>query len=105
MEAAIPPPPEPAEPSFPVTALMPPPPEPAELSLPSQEQVIAESPITIPFPDLLATLSLQPRFDWVDVTGSFEIPRSPLVETFETSPEERIPTLIHNPWPPPAEGP
>jgi hypothetical protein len=83
---------------------MPPPPEPAEPSLPSQEQVIAESPILIPFPDLLAPFSLQPRFDWVDVTGSFEIPRSPLVEASELSREERIPSLIRNPWPLPMDG-
>lgn len=95
-KVAMPPPPEPAEPSFPVAALTPPP-EPAELLLPSQEEIIAESPISIPFPDLPAPLSLHPRFDWGEVTGSFEIPRSPLSETFEASPERQIPSLIRNP--------
>lgn len=103
IEAAMPAPPEPAEPKFPVAALMPMPPEPAEPSLPSREEIVAESSISIPFPDLLAPLSLHPRFDWADVTGSFEIPRSPLSGASELSREESIPSLIRNSWPLPLE--
>ena len=99
MPATAGPPPEPAEPSFPVATLIPPPPEPAEPVLPSQEEVAAESPILIPFPELPASLSLHPRFDWEEVTGSFEIPRSPLAEAFGIRPERQIPSLIRNPWP------
>jgi hypothetical protein len=50
IEAAMPPPSEPAQPSFPVVELLPPPSEPAEPSLPSQEEIIAESSNSIPFP-------------------------------------------------------
>jgi hypothetical protein len=96
---ALPPPPEPAEPNFPFAALMPPPPEPAEPSLPSQEEVIIEGSIPIPFPDLASNLSLRPQFDWVDTVGSIEVPHSPLPDAREASPEERIPSLIRNPWP------
>jgi hypothetical protein len=103
IEAAMPPPPEPAQPSFPVAALMPPSLEPAEPSLPSQEEIAAESPVPIPYPDLSAPLSLHPRFDWGEVTGSFEIPRRPMSEAFETSPEGQIPSLIRNPWPLPVD--
>ena len=101
IEAALPPPPEPAEPSFPVATLMSPPPEPAEPSLspPPQAQIAAESLILIPFPDLALNLSLRPRFDWVDTVGAIEVPHSPLSEALEVSPEERIPSLIRNPWP------
>jgi hypothetical protein len=99
IEAALPPPPEPAEPSFPVATLMPPPPEPAEPLLPSQDEVIAESPISIPIPDLASFLSLRPRFDWVDTVGAIEVPHSPRSEALETNPEEQIPSLIRNPWP------
>jgi hypothetical protein len=104
IEAALPPPPEPAEPSFPVAALIPPPPVPAEPSLPSQEEVIIEGSIPIPFPDLASNLSLRPQFDWVDTVGSIEVPHSPLLDAHEASPEEGIPTLIRNPWPLPMEG-
>jgi hypothetical protein len=99
IESAMPPPPEAAHPSFPVAALLPPLPEPAEPSLPSQKEIIAESPIPIPIPDLPAPLSLHPRLDWGDVTGSFEIPRSPSAQALEASRKERIPSLIRNPWP------
>ncbi len=99
IETALPPPPEPAEPSFPVATLMPPPPEPAEPFLPSQEEVAAESPISIPFPDLASYLSLRPRFDWVDTVGAIEIPQSPRSEALETNLEEQVPSLIRNPWP------
>jgi hypothetical protein len=78
---------------------MPPPPEPAEPSLPSQEEVIIEGSIPIPFPDLASNLSLRPQFDWVDTVGSIEVPHSPLPDAREASPEERIPSLIRNPWP------
>jgi hypothetical protein len=98
-EAAMPAPPELAEPSFPVAALMPPPPAPAEPSLPSQEEIAAESPITIPLSEPPSYLSLRPRFDWVDTVGAIEIPHSPRSETVETSPQRRIPSLIQNPWP------
>jgi hypothetical protein len=98
-EAAMPPPPEPAEPSFPVAALMPPPPEPAEPSLPSQEEIAAENPISISFPDLPSYLSLRPRFDWVDTVGTIEVPRSPQPEALEDSAERQVPSLIRNPWP------
>jgi hypothetical protein len=103
-EAAMPPPPEPAEPSFPVATLMPPLPVPAEPSLPSQEEVIIESSIAIPFPDLASNLSLRPQFEWVDTVGSIEVPRSPLSDAREASPEEGIPSLIRNPWPVPMDG-
>lgn len=102
--ATVLPPPEPAEPSFPVAALIPPPSEPAEPSLPSQEDVIIESSIAIPFPDLASKLSLRPQFEWVDTVGSIEVPHSPLSEAREASPEEGIPSLIQNPWPLPMEG-
>jgi len=84
----MPAPPEPAEPSFPVAALMPALPEP---SLPphSQEQIAAESSIPIPFPDLPSYLSLRPRFEWVDTVGAIELPHNPLSEALEASPEER----------------
>jgi hypothetical protein len=104
IEAVLPPPPEPAEPSFPVVALIPPPSEPAEPTLPSQEDVIIESSIPIPFPDLASNLSLRPQFEWVDTVGSIEVPHSPLSEAREASPEEGIPSLIQNPWPLPMEG-
>jgi hypothetical protein len=104
IEAALPPPPEPAEPSFPVATLMPPLPEPAEPSLPSQEEVIMESSIAIPFPDLASNLSLRPQFDWVDTVGSIDVPHSPLSQAHEASPEEGIPSLIRNPWPVPMDG-
>jgi hypothetical protein len=99
MEAAMPLLPEPAKPSFPVAVLMPPPPEPAEPSLPSQEEATAENAVSIPFPDLSAPLSMHPRFDWEEVTGSFDIPHSPLSEVFEARPERQVPSLIRNPWP------
>jgi hypothetical protein len=99
IEAAMPPPPEPAEPSLPVSALMPPPPKPAEPSLPSQEEIIAESSVSVPLPDLPSYLSLRPRFDWVDTVGAIEVPHSPLSEAFEASPQGRTPSLIQNPWP------
>ena|SRR5918993_263604 len=98
IEAGLPPPPEPAEPSFHVATLMPRPPEPAVPFLSSQEEVAAESPISIPFPDLASYLSLRPRFDWVDTVGAIEVPHSPRSETLETNPEQ-IPSLIRNPWP------
>jgi hypothetical protein len=98
-EAAMPPPLEPAEPSFPVAALMPPPPVPAEPSLPSQEEIAAENPISISFPDLPSYLSLRPRFDWVDTVGTIEVPRSPQPEALEDSAERQVPSLIRNPWP------
>jgi hypothetical protein len=100
-ESAMPPPPDPAEPSFPVATLMPPLPEPAEPSLPQppQEQIAAESPIPILFPDLPSHLSLRPRFDWVDTVGAIDLPHNPLSEALEASPEERTPSLIRNPWP------
>jgi hypothetical protein len=104
IEAALPPPPEPAEPSFPIAALIPPPSEPAEPSLPSQEEVIIEGSILIPFPDLSSNLSLRPQFDWVDTVGSIEVPHSPLSDAREASPEEGIPSLIRNPWPLPMDG-
>jgi hypothetical protein len=104
MEAALPPPPEPAEPSFPVAALMPPPPEPAEPSLPSQQEVIIEGSIPIPFPNLASNLSLRPQFDWVDTVGSIEVPHSPLSDARKASPGEGIPSLIRSPWPLPMEG-
>jgi hypothetical protein len=104
IEAALPPPPEPAEPSFPIAALIPPPSEPAEPSLPSQEEVIIEGSILIPFPDLASNLSLRPQFDWVDTVGSIEVPHSPLSDAREPSPQEGIPSLIRNPWPLPMEG-
>jgi hypothetical protein len=83
---------------------MPPPPEPAEPSLPSQEEVIIEGSNPIPFPDLASNLSLRPQFEWVDTVGSIEVPRSPLSDAREASPEEGIPSLIRNPWPLPMEG-
>jgi hypothetical protein len=100
-EAAMPPPPDPAEPSFPVATLMSLPPEPAEPSLTqySQEQIAAESPISIPLPDLPSYLSLRPRFDWVDTVGAIEVSRGLLSETLEANAEEQIPSLIRNPWP------
>jgi hypothetical protein len=100
-EAAIPPPPDPAEPSFPVATLMPPLPEPAEPSLPPppEHQIAAESPMPVPFPDLPSYVSLRPRFDWVDTVGAIDLPHNPLSEALEASPEERIPSLIRNPWP------
>jgi hypothetical protein len=101
-EATMPPPPEPAVPGFPV-ATLPPPPEPAEPSLPTQEEVTAESLISIPFPDLPSNLSLSPRFDWVDTVGAIEVPRGPLPEAFEDSPERQIPSLIRTPWPLPSD--
>jgi hypothetical protein len=104
IEAALPPPPEPAEPSFPIAALIPPPLEPAEPSLPSQEEVIIEGSILIPFPDLASNLSLRPQFNWVDTVGSIEVPHSPLSDAREPSPQEGIPSLIRNPWPLPMEG-
>jgi hypothetical protein len=96
--ALMPPPPEPAEPSFPVAVLMPPPPEPAEPSLPSREEATAEIVISIPFPDLSAPLSLYPRFEWEEVTGSFDILHSPLSEVFDARPERQVPTFIRSPW-------
>ena len=104
VETVLPPPPEPAEPSFPVAALIPPPSVPAEPSLPSQEEVIIEGSNPIPFPDLASNLSLRPQFEWVDTVGSIEVPRSPLSDAREASPEEGIPSLIRNPWPLPMEG-
>jgi hypothetical protein len=104
IEAALPPPPEPAEPSFPIAALIPLPSEPAEPSLPSQEEVIIEGSILIPFPDLASTLSLRPQFDWVDTVGSIEVPREPVPETSEASPEKQIPSLVRRPWPLPMDG-
>jgi hypothetical protein len=103
-EAALPPPPTPAEPSFPVALLMPPPPEPAEPSLPSQEQIAAASPISIPFPDLSSYLSLRPRFDWVDTVGAIDLPHPPMPEALETNPEEQLPDLVRKPWPLPLDG-
>jgi hypothetical protein len=99
LAAAMPPPPDPAEPSFPVAALMPSPPEAAEPSLPSQEEIVAETPISIPLPDLPAYLSLRPRFEWVDTVGAIEVPREPMPDTSEVSPEKQIPALIQSPWP------
>jgi hypothetical protein len=104
IEAVLPPPPEPAEPSFSVAELIPPPSEPAEPSLPSQEEVIIEGSIPIPFPDLASNLSLRPQFDWVDTVGSIEVPHGPLSDAREASPEEGIPSLIRNPWPLPIDG-
>jgi hypothetical protein len=104
VETALPPPPEPAEPSFPIAALIPPPSEPAEPSLPSQEEVIIEGSISIPFPELASNLSLRPQFDWVDTVGSIEVPHSPLSDAREASPEEGIPSLIRIPWPLPIDG-
>jgi hypothetical protein len=106
VEAAMPPPPDPAEPSFPVATLMPPPPEPAEPSLPPppEEQIAAESPIPILFPDLPSYVSLRPRFEWVDTVGAIDLPQNPLSEAFEASPKERTPSLIRNPWPLPVDG-
>jgi hypothetical protein len=100
-EAAMPPPPDPAEPSFPVATLMPPLPEPAEPSLPPppQEQIAAESPTPILFPDIPSYLSLRPRFDWVDTVGAIELPQNPLSETLEAGAEQRTPSLIRNSWP------
>jgi hypothetical protein len=100
-EAAMPPPPEPAEPSFPVATLMHPLPVPAELSLPPppEEQIAAESATPVPFPDLPSYVSLRPVFIWVDTVGAIQLPHSPLSEALEASPEERIPSLIRNPWP------
>jgi hypothetical protein len=100
-EPAMPHPPDPAEPSFPVATLMPPLPEPAEPSLPPppQEQIAAESPIPILFPDLPSHLSLRPRFDWVDTVGAIDLPHNPRSEALEASPEERTPSLVRNPWP------
>jgi hypothetical protein len=100
-EAAMPPPPEPAEPSFPVATLMHPLPVPAEPSLPPppEEQIAAESPKPVPFPDLPSYVSLRPVFIWVDTVGAIQLPHSPLSEGLEVSPEERIPSLIRNPWP------
>jgi hypothetical protein len=105
-EAAMPPPPDPAEPSFPVATLMPPLPEPAEPSLPPppEEQIAAESPKLIPFPDLPSYVSLRPRFDWVDTVGAIDLLHNPLSGALEASPEERIPGLIRNPWPPSMDG-
>jgi hypothetical protein len=105
-EAAMPPPPNPAEPSFPVATLMPPPPEPAEPSLhpPSQEQVAAASPISIPFPDLPSHLSLRPRFNWVDTVGAIDLPHRPPSEALGANQEERVPSLIRTPWPLPLDG-
>lgn len=103
MEAAMPTPPEPAEPSFPVAALMPSPPEPAEPSLPSREEIVAEGAVPIPYPDLPSYLAMRPRLAWEDVTGSFEVLRSPLSPAFEVSPERQLPTLVQNPWPLPLE--
>ena len=99
MATALAPPLEPDESNFPFAALMPPPPEPAEPSLPSQEEVIIEGSNPIPFPDLASNLSLRPQFEWVDTVGSIEVPHSPLPDAREASPEERIPSLIRNPWP------
>jgi hypothetical protein len=100
-EAAMPPPPEPAEPSFPVATLMHPLPAPAEPSLPPppEEQITAESPKPVPFPDLPSYVSLRPVFIWVDTVGAIQLPHSPLSEGLEVSPEERNPSLIRNPWP------
>ena len=100
-EAAMPPPPEPAEPSFPVATLMHPLPVPAEPSLPPppEEQIAAESPMPVPFPDLPSYVSLRPVFIWVDIVGAIQLPHSPLSEGLEVSPEERNPSLIRNPWP------
>jgi hypothetical protein len=100
-EAAMPPPPEPAEPSFPVATLMHPLAVPAEPSLPPppEEQVATESPKPVPFPDLPSYVSLRPVFIWVDTVGAIQLPHSPLSEGLEVSPEERIPSLIRNPWP------
>jgi hypothetical protein len=103
IEAALPPPPEPAEPSFPVAALIPPPSEPAEPSFPSQEEVIIEGSILIPFPDLPSYVSLRPRFDWVDTVGAIDLPLNPQTKALEASPEERTPSLIRNPWPVPMD--
>ncbi len=102
-EVEMPLPPEPAEPSFPVATSMPPPPEPAEPSLPSQEEIVAES--SIPFPELSAPLSMQPHFDWEEVTGSLDIPRSPLAEAFEATSERQVPSITRNPWPLPVDAP
>jgi hypothetical protein len=101
VEAAMPPPPEPAEPSFPVATLMPPLQAPAEPSLPPppQEQIAAESPKSVPFPDIPSYVSLRPRFDWVDTVGAIELPQNPLSETLEAGAEQRTPSLIRNPWP------
>ena len=100
-KAAMPSPPDPAEPSFPVATLMPPLPEPAEPYLPPplEEQIAAESPTPIPFPDLPSYVSLRPRFDWVDTVGAIDLPLNPLSEALDASPEERTPSLIRNPWP------
>jgi hypothetical protein len=97
----MPPLPEPAEPTFPVAALIPLPLEPAEPTLPShsQEEIAAESPLSIPFPEAPSYLSLRPRFDWVDAVGAIELPSRPLSEALEASPEEQIPRLIRDPWP------
>ncbi|GEO18371.1 hypothetical protein MAE02_60670 [Microvirga aerophila] len=95
--------PEAAEPSFPVAAL-PPPPDPAEPSLP-QEEIAAESVISVPYPDLPSYLSMRPRLVWADVTGSFEVPRIPLSEALERNPEKRIPSFIRSPWPLPVDAP
>jgi hypothetical protein len=106
VEAVLPPPPEPAEPSFPVAALIPPASEPAEQPLPLQEEVTIEGsiPTLVPFPDLASNLSLRPQFDWVDTVGSIEVPREPVPETSEASPEKQIPSLIRSPWPLPMDG-
>lgn len=103
LEAVMPQPPNPAEPSFPVAALIPAPSDPAEPSLPSQEQMAAGSSTPIPFPELPSYLSLSPRFDWVDTVGSIEVPRGPVPETSEASPEKLVPSLIQSPWPLPMD--
>jgi hypothetical protein len=102
IEATMPP-PEPAEPSFPVEALMPPPPEPAEPSFPSQVEIAASSPIQIPFPEPTSNLSLRPRVDWVDVVGSIEVPHEPLGEALEASLERQLSSLARHPWPLPTD--
>jgi hypothetical protein len=96
IEAAMPLPPEPAEPSFPVATLIPPLPEPAARSATLQEEAVTESPISVPFPEIPSPLSLYPHFDWPDVTGSLDFP---LVGAFERPDEKQIPSLIRNPRP------
>jgi hypothetical protein len=98
-EAAMPPLPEPAEPTFPMAARMPPPPEPAEPLLPEPDAIAAETPVSIPLPELSENLSLRPRSDWREVTETFSIPRSLLSGVVETNPERSFPSLILDPWP------
>jgi hypothetical protein len=99
LEALLPPLPEPAEPSFLTAAQVPPPPELADPVLLDQESIAAETPVSIPLPELSESLSLRPRSDWRDVAETFSIPHSLIPDDFVPSAQRSVPSLVEHPWP------